>query len=84
MRIIRALLCRIGIHTNTSITACMTKHCFNCGKSLGHMNEKKERKGERRMSKEVCICDYCVYNETCDASSMCEECEEFEKEEIEQ
>lgn len=36
-------LCKIGIHRNTSITACMTKHCLDCGKSLGHINEPKER-----------------------------------------
>jgi len=28
----------------------------------------------------ICICNHCVYKEICDASSMCEECEEFEKE----
>lgn len=27
---------------------------------------------------EECICDFCTYRETCDASAMCEECEEFE------
>ena len=33
------------------------------------------------MSKEEsCICDYCVWSDLCVASSMCEECEEFEKE----
>ena len=41
---IKNFLCRIGIHLDWSVTACMTKHCMNCGKVLGHVNEKEREK----------------------------------------
>ena len=34
---VKSALCRIGVHTKTSVTAVGSKYCFNCGRAVGEV-----------------------------------------------